>query len=254
MQQRQALVKTLKRELKRRGHTYREVAALLQLSEASVKRLFAEGCFSLTRLDLLCNWLGMTISDLVRLMEHQARVTNRLALEQERELVTDVKLLLMAHFLINGVSYRDIIAQYDISELEGTRLLAKLDRMKLIELLPGNHVRVTISRQFEWLPNGPLQRFYEQKIQSDFLRSTFSAAGEKRVFLSGMLTPGSNAELARKLKQLATEFGELHQADQSEPLAQRFGSSLLIALRPWEPAVFASLRRSRNLKQFGSKT
>ena len=44
------LIATLKRQLKARGMTYRDLAGELGLSEASVKRLFASGSFSLERL------------------------------------------------------------------------------------------------------------------------------------------------------------------------------------------------------------
>jgi len=42
---------TLKKQLKAHGKTYADVAELLQLSEASVKRLFAEQSFTLKRLE-----------------------------------------------------------------------------------------------------------------------------------------------------------------------------------------------------------
>lgn len=51
MPQAQKLVSTLKRTLKAHGKTYSQVAAHLGLSEASIKRLFSRGNFSLQRLE-----------------------------------------------------------------------------------------------------------------------------------------------------------------------------------------------------------
>ena len=51
MAQRIQIVAELKRALRARGITYAQVARHLELSEASVKRLFAAGDFSLERLD-----------------------------------------------------------------------------------------------------------------------------------------------------------------------------------------------------------
>jgi transcriptional regulator with XRE-family HTH domain len=250
MRQTSALLDALKRELKRQGKTYRDVAEALQLSEASVKRLFSRGSFSLDRLDRVCELLDIEFGRLVRLMERDIRLTTRLTLEQERELVSDIKLLLMAHFLINGLSFADIIALYDISEPEGIRLLARLDRMKIIELLPGNRVKVTISEQFEWIPNGPIQNFYERSIQSDFLKSSFRGPGEFRIFVSGLLTRSSNVEIIRKIRRITADFSELNREDQAEAPSQRFGTSLIVAMRPWEPVVFTHLRRNRSRKVF----
>jgi predicted XRE-type DNA-binding protein len=50
----QQLLVTLKRQIKARGLTYRDVAAALKLSEPSVKRLFSTGNLSLERLVDIC--------------------------------------------------------------------------------------------------------------------------------------------------------------------------------------------------------
>lgn len=89
-------------------------------------------------------------------MELNIDLTTRLSLAQEKELVSDIKLLLMAHFLINGLLFSEVISDYDISESEGVQLLAKLDRMRIIELLPGNRVKMMISKNFQWIDNGPI--------------------------------------------------------------------------------------------------
>ena len=69
MSQTDRLLVALKDELRRQRKTYAQAARVLDLSEASIKRLFSERNLSLQRLDTLCNWLGLEISDLVRGME-----------------------------------------------------------------------------------------------------------------------------------------------------------------------------------------
>ncbi len=244
------LLDTLKAELRKQRITYRQVGEKLELSEASVKRLFSEASFSLERLGIVCEMLGLDFSELVRLMEHNIEFTQQLTLEQEKELVSDIRLLLMAHFLINRMSFREIIENYDIAELEGIQLLAKLDRMKIIQLLPGNRVKLMISGNFGWIRNGPIQRFYEQKVQPDFFNSSFTHAGEVRIFLSGLLSRESNAEIINKLKHLAEEFNELNENSERLPVQQRCGTSLILAMRPWEPEIFKGLRKNINKKSF----
>ena len=60
------IVATLKRELKARGKTYRDVAAALNMSEASVKRLFASERFSVERLAEISELLGYTLAELLQ--------------------------------------------------------------------------------------------------------------------------------------------------------------------------------------------
>ena len=244
------IVDTLKKELRKQGIHYKQVAQKLDLSEASVKRLFAENSFTLTRLEQVCELLNLEISELVREMEKNIELTDQLTLEQEKELVSDIKLLLMAYFLMNKMQFEDIVRIYDISENEGIRLLAKLDRMKIIELQPGNRVKLMFSKNFRFNKGGPIQRFYEQKVQSEFFDSSFDANGEHRIFISGMFSRDANSEIIRRIKHLAADALELREDCDNLPLSERYGCTLIMAIRHWEVKIFDDLRREPNRKKF----
>lgn len=251
MSQTRPLIDTLKQELRKQRVTYKQVSKALSLSETSVKRLFSEEAFSIKRLEKVCALLHLDLSDLVHLMEKNIELTTQLTLEQETEIVSDIRLLLVALLLVNKLEFREIITIYDISETEGIKLLARLDRMKLIELQPGNRVKLMISPNFKWLPDGPIQKFFEQKVQLEFLNSSFNGAGELRVFVSGMISRSANAEMIKKMQHLASEMNELNLESQSLPLDQRFGTSLMMAIRPWEIDAFEELRRIKDERVFG---
>jgi transcriptional regulator with XRE-family HTH domain len=250
MAQVKQVVDTLKQELRKQGITYRQVAKTLDLSEASVKRLFAEQSFTLERLGQICELLHLEISELMQLMEKNIELTRELTREQETELVSDIKLMLMAHFLMNKWEFTEIIETYDISEHEGIQLLAKLDRMKIIELQPGNRVRLMVHKHFQPIPGGPIQRYYERQLQMEFLQSKFKEAGAYRSYLSGMFSRAANAEIIRKLKRLEEDIKDLRDESDSLPLEERFGCTLILAIRPWEPKVFEEVRRAPNPKKF----
>jgi len=250
MSQTKLIVETLKQELRKRGINYRQVAQTLGLSEASVKRLFAENSFTLERIGQVCELLHLEISDLIHQMEKNVDLIDQLSLEQETELVADIKLMLMAHFLMNKLEFSEIIDTYDISETEGIRLLARLDRMKIIELQPGNRVRLMISKNFQLIPGGPIQRLYAQHLQSEFFNSSFNHGGEYRIYVSGMFSRDANAEVIRKIKRLTEDVHELRDDSDNLPLEERFGCSLIMAIRPCEPTIFDELRRQPNQKTF----
>ena len=149
MSQTRPLIDTLKLELRKQRITYKQVSEALNLSETSVKRLFSEEAFSVKRLEKVCELLHMDISDLVHMMEKNIDLTTQLTHEQETELVSDVKLLLVTLLLMNKLQFAEILGIYEISETEGIQLLAHLDRMRIIELLPGNRVKLMISQNFE---------------------------------------------------------------------------------------------------------
>ena len=68
---------------------------------------------------------------------------------------------------------------------------ATLDRLHIIELLPGNRIKLRIDENFSWLPNGPIERFFEREVQTQFLKSGFNSAGSLRVFVPGLLSERS---------------------------------------------------------------
>lgn len=244
------LIDSLKTALKSHGLTYAEVAKRIDLSEASVKRMFSQKHLTLARLDEICRLIDLEISDLVQMAADRQKYISHLTVEQEKVLVEDSKLLLMAACLLNRWSVDEILETYDIPELECIQLLAKLDRMKILELLPKNRVKLLVSRNFSWLPRGPIQEFFQQKVQQDYLDSPFRDEGEKRVFVNGMLSVASNVQLIKKIEKVISEFHELHTEDIRLPLERKHGMAMLLAIRPWEMKSFHDIRKDKSKKPF----
>ena len=252
MRQTDALVGALKEVLKARGMTYSQLAKGLGLSEASVKRVFAKGGFTLRRLDEICEILGLEITDLAKMVRHESEQADQLTHEQERELVSDPKLLLVAVHALNHWTMDEMLNVYSLSKAECVRLLARLDRMRFIDLMPNNKIRVRVGRRFNWLPDGPIQQYFRAQVQADFFRSRFDGDGEAMMFVSGMLSKQSNAAIQARMRRLSAEFGDAHAEDLKRPFGDRWGTSLLIALRPWAPESFVRMRRGRGLdRRFG---
>jgi transcriptional regulator with XRE-family HTH domain len=250
MAQTKALVDAMKDVLKARGWTYAKVAKGLGISEASVKRVFASRSFTLKRMDEICGLIGVEITDLANIVRAQAETPVQLSLEQEKELVSDIKLLLVAAHALNHWSLEEIVANYKLSRAECVRLLLRLDKLGIIEFLPNDRIRVRVSRDFSWLPDGPIQQYFRAQVQTDFFRSRFDGGGELLTFASGMLSRASNATLQSRLRQLASELSELHHGDLKLPLAERFGTSLLLAVRPWLPEAFRQFSKDPAARGF----
>lgn len=250
MSETRAIVQALKKSLRAANVTYVDVATALDLSESSVKRLFSDQDFSLKRLDQVCQLMNMEISDLMRQLDQSKLQIEQLTLDQEQLLVSDIKLLVAAICALNHWCFDEIISRYTIEKTELVQCLAKLDKLRLIELLPNNKIKLLISSHFSWIKNGPIQRFFESQVQMDFLDSSFSGKGELRVFTTGMLSRSSNNILIKRMERLAQEFRQFHNEDSSLPLEERFGSSMVLAIRPWELAAFESLRRAEDLRVF----
>jgi len=248
MAQTRELIQSLKSALKARGKTYADVAVELGLTEASVKRLFSQQSFSLSRLDQVCHMLDMEISDLVQIMNERQQRLQQLSIEQEKELTANVMLTLVAVCVLNRWTMDDILAYYHISQTECVRHLAKLDRLKVIELLPKNRIRLLVAPNFSWRENGPIQLFFQKKISQEFFNTRFSREDECLLVLNGMFSSQSNAELQRKLKRLSREFELLNNDDAALDLADRNGTTLVLAMRGWKYGLFQPFVKSGSKK------
>lgn len=243
MSQIKQVTDTLKLLLKQNKMTYRDVAQRLVMSEANVKRLFASRSFSLQRLEDICQLLQLSLSDLFSMVEKSQEQLTELTLEQEQELIDNPKLLLVAVCVRDAWSFDDIIEHYDIDQFECIRLMAKLDKIKLIQLLPNNNYKLLIAQDFRWIKNGPLERFMETEVMNRFMASKFDGDDCFRFYLRGRYSNASIALIKRKLNQLTKEAAQLNIDDASLPINKRKHIGILFAMRPWEPSLFEQFRR-----------
>ena len=237
------LIGELKRYLKSQGVTYAVLAGRVGLSESSIKRMLAKQALSVQRLEQICNAVGIEISDLVEMLDERREYLTELTPQQEEALLADPKLLLMTYLLINGWSLPSIIEQFDIDEDEAERLLIRLHKARIIELLPLKRVRLLTARNFTWRRDGPVQKFVTRQVQGEFLESSFSGGGERFRFVGGMLSAAGLAQMQLAIDRIAREFDELARRDAAVPLTERHGCGAVFAIRPWEFSVFAALRR-----------
>jgi len=243
------LVEALKRELKARGITYAGVAKHLGMSEASVKRMFARREFTLSRLDRICEHAGMEFSELARRIGVPDAVISQLSYEQEKEFVENPKLMLVALCTLNHWSFEDMAREYALEPAELVKLLARLDKLKFIELQPGNRIRLLVSRAFAWIPDGPIQRLFKEQFAADFFRSRFDREGELLLLANGSVSPASVSALLARLRKTAAEFSTMRSDDAGLPASARLPITLLLAARPWSASFLGKYRRSKRLSE-----
>lgn len=236
------LVDTLKRLLKARGITYGELATRIDMSEASVKRMFSQKNFTLQRLDEILSASGIEFDELSA-AQGAPSLISQLTLAQEREIIGDPRLLVVAVSAMNHIGFDDIVNFYDMSEVEVTKYLLRLDKIGFLELLPNNRVKLLIARTFGWIPNGPIQSYFRHEAAADYLDSRFDGPDEVLRLVNVMLSKQSAAALLERLKQVAAEFAQQHQHETRLPIEQRHAISFIVAARPWVPRAFQSLLR-----------
>jgi DNA-binding Xre family transcriptional regulator len=245
MAQSAVLIEVLKSALRQRGITYAQVATALGLSESSVKRLFAHKDMPLSRLESICEVMKLELADLFDLTRSTQRRSTELTEEQERALVEDPKLLMVGILVLSHWTVAEILEEYQLTQAQLIGLLTKLDRLRIIDLLPDNRIKLRLARNFDWRKGGPIQQFFEARVQRQFFDSSFLGAGELRLTVHGSLSPRSNAILQQRMRKVAEELDALAEEDKQLAQDARPGTTMVLAIRPWEMSLFTELRRRK---------
>ena len=239
----QDLVIALKAELRRAGITYAQLAAELGLAESSVKRIFAKGDLTLSRIDEVLAVLRMDFAELARQVAQATPPRRELTEAQEQAVVRDPKLLLTALCVLSQWSVEQIVATYTLSRPQATACLMALHQLRLIELRqgPGSQLRyrLKIDKTFRWRPDGPVMRFFRERAMADYFAGDFGGAGETLMLVHGQLAPAQALHFEERLQRLAQDFAQQHLADQKLPAHERRALTLVLAQRSW---LFAGLR------------
>ena len=117
------LVAVLKRELKSAQMTYADLALALGMAESSVKRMLSKGDMPLSRIDEICRALKLDFAELAKRVADMQPLVTGLTEAQEKAVVADKKLLLVAICVLSQWTLEQITASYRLSQAECIKYL-----------------------------------------------------------------------------------------------------------------------------------
>lgn len=237
------LVTALKLELKAARMTYADLALALGMAESSVKRMLARGEMPLSRIDAICRALKLDFADLARRVADAQPLLAEMTQAQEQAVVADKKLLLVAICVLSQWTLEQVTGQYRLSEAEGIKYLAQLDRIGIIELRPLNRYRLKLAKTFRWRPHGPVMSYFRENALVDYYAGGFDGPGEGLLMVHGAISRALAPSFMERMQRVAQDFAQQHLADQKLAEADREGYTLLLAMRRWEFGAFTVLRR-----------
>lgn len=237
------LVLALKKELKAVQMTYADLARELGMAESSVKRMLAKGDMPLSRIDAICRSLKLDFAELARRVADAQPLLAQLTDAQERAVVADKKLLLVAINVLSQWTLEQMVAHYRLSEAECVKHMVQLDRIGIIELKPLNRYRLKLAKTFRWRPHGPVMEYFREHAALDYFSGRFDGHGEGLLLVHGSISRSLAPSFLERLQRVAQDFAQQHQADQKLAAKEREGYTLLLAMRSWEFAEFEAMRR-----------
>ncbi|MBK9623163.1 MAG: helix-turn-helix transcriptional regulator [Rhodocyclaceae bacterium] len=240
------LLLQLKAELKAAGVTYATVAERLGMAESSVKRMFSkDGDMPVSRIDDICRIINLDFADLARRVADTQPLMLELTLAQEKAVVADRNLLIVAICVISQMPADEILATYDISEPKLIRALTRLDKIGIIDLRPGNRYRLKVPKGFRWLPHGPVMDFFRKEVLHDYFAGGFDGESEMLMVVHGEIGRGLANSFRERLARIGQDFSNQHLADQKLPSDQRRPYTIVIGMRSWLMAALADMHRRK---------
>ncbi len=244
MSQTSDLLAMLKKCLKIKGIGYRQLAEEMGLSEASIKRLFSQEAFSLKRIEKVCKILDMDLFDLALMArKEQEQDEEPLTMAQENALADDLPLGVFLFLMVSGWSWSMITQRYSIPHDEAVKYLLRLDRLGLIELHPGNRIRLLVTRNVFWRKHGPIWKRFEKQIREGFFDFDFDAPNSRLDFNPAQLSAASIKIVMKKIEALVRQFDELSDMDNSLPIKNRYSVALHVGFRPWGFSLSESVKK-----------
>lgn len=237
------LIEAIKRHLKAQGMTYQVLARKLNVSEPTVKRDLTRGDFTLSRLQEICAILGVTIADLANEEPTRELRITQFTDQQERALIANPKLVLLTYLLVNRWSLNDIAESIELSENDLVVLLLTLDEIGIVRFRPPRGVRLLTARNFSWRKDGPVHKFFLERVVPEYFRMRFDGPGDDFYFVAGSLSQASRARFKSMLNRTTAEFEELARQDARLPMAERAGCTAILALRDWQFSEFTKFKR-----------
>ena len=237
------LVIAIKKELKAAQMTYADLALALDMAESSVKRMLAKGDMSLSRVDAICRALKLDFAELARRVADSQPLLAEMSAEQERAVVADKRLLLVAICVLSQWTLEQMTAQYRLSEAECVKYLVQLDRIGIIELRPLNRYRLKLAKTFRWRPHGAVMNYFRDHALLDYFAGGFDGQGEGLLLVHGSVSRTLAPLFLERLQRVAQDFAQQHQTDQKLADKDREGYTLVLGMRSWEFEAFGRLRR-----------
>ena len=240
----QDLVSALKAELKAVNITYADLATQLGMSESSIKRVFAKADMPLSRIDDVLRVLKMDFAELARKVADAQPLRRELTLEQEKAVVADRRLLLLAICCLSQWTFEQMVGTYRFTDAECVAYLVRLDRLGIIELRPLNRYRLKVAKGFRWRPRGPVMAYFREHVAADYYSGGFDGDGELLMLVHGQISTAQASSFVERLQRVGQDFAQQHLADQKLAAEQKRSYTLIVGMRSWLFAAFRDLKRS----------
>lgn len=242
------LLDTIKKIMGVRRIKYRDLAAALGISLPTVKRLLNKEEIQLSQLLKICRWLDMTVPELFEQASHLGADVFKFTPEQESFFASSPHYLAYLFALYNeGLAPTEIQQLHGISQQSTRKYLRKLQELNLIDVFPGDRVKVLIHGAISWGDHGRLGQVFSKSMVESFAKRAVQQLGPPEslsTWLYGWsLTKQNVDELIHELNDLARRFRQTSAYNRKVLRRTDYDSfSCMVLLDKWEDDLFKKIQ------------
>ena len=240
---REFIFTTLQRQLEAQEISELQLATELQMTEHAVKFIFTTRDCSFTVLEKICQIAGFKLEDLFGSVPREPLLLEHLTQQHEIELLNNKKLFAVAVSAMYFWTYKDILNRVKVNKTELVTMLQRLEEMGIVQVSPGNHFRLTISKKFSWIPDGPIMRMTRRE-SADYFAYTFEEPIDLINSFNVYVTPATHDKFKSQLMQIAKEYKLAMLKEATLPIDEKIQVSLCLAARNWLPSFLQSQMRT----------
>jgi DNA-binding Xre family transcriptional regulator len=139
------LMFALKEILKKRGIKYLDLAQKMGMSESSIKRIMNASDGQLSKIEEICEFLGVTLFDLMELVQKEEVESYDLTKEQEKFFYNNPHYLDFFFLLYeNSMPLSEIKEKFKLTKKSVGLYLKKLEQLGLLELHPYDEIKFLV--------------------------------------------------------------------------------------------------------------
>lgn len=210
------MFKILQDALRARGMTYADLGAAMDLSEPTIKRIFATRDVKLSRLIQICDVLCVPLADVTEAAGRERPTASRLPAATEAGLARD-PMLFYFYILLRDLRAQDYIARiFGLTDDQVFRIGMALERLGLAQVESGGRIQLLSHAPVQFRHDGPLMPLLKQ-VNLRFIAHTISAPpDETNLFftVSRRMRPETAKLIRKDIEELTRKIAELARQDQ----------------------------------------
>lgn len=239
----------IKQLLKKQGGTYTGLAEALNLSVPAVKKFMRSGEFSVARLERISDWFGLSLTEFLESAKKINFQPFHFTEEQETLFVQEPFCIYVLFLLGARLSLIDVAQRCQLTSRDFQKILAALDKAKLIEMGPGENVRVIARGPYEWIPGGEMEKKFLPKYLENVksLISSHPVKGTMQIPFELYLSDRQTKLMQSEMLDLYEKYRKLSRIDHEiTPSGELWPVTGLFLLGPYDnwKAVVESLSPS----------